>query len=180
MNTRAIFGIGMMMSMVSSATIAALYVWPWLRSMERSRAMAALVVPHMLLRFIGMSFLVVGVVGPALPAGFAEPAAFGDFLAGILAIGAGVALARRLSWAEAAVWVFNVWGAVDLLLAIYEGVHHGMDPGSLGAAYFLPTLIVPALLVTHLLLFGVLRQRQKSTNGELAGSIGSLPMDVRA
>jgi len=41
-------------------------------------------------------------------------------------------------------------------------------------------LIVPALLVTHLLLFGVLRQRQKSTNGELAGSIGSLPMDVRA
>ncbi len=160
MDIRAVFGISILMSLVSCVIVARLYIWPWLRAREREHALAALIVPHMFLRFIGLSFLVVGVVSPSLPAGFAVPAAYGDFVAGILAIIATAALARGFSWATAAVWVFNVWGAADLLLAFYEGPHLRIQPTDLGAAFFIPTAIVPPLLVTHFLVFGVLLRRR--------------------
>lgn len=110
----------------------------------------------MFLRFIGLSLLVPGVVSSSLPAGFAVPAAYGDFVAGVLAIIATIALSKHASWATPAVWVFNLMGAADLLLAIYNGVHFHIHPQSLGAAFYLPTAIVPPLLVTHFLIFGVL------------------------
>src|SRR5580692_7708351 len=104
MKAFALFGISTLMSLVSSGVIAQLYAWPRLRTMNRDRALLLLVAPHMFLRFIGLSFLVPGVVSPSLPAAFAVPAAYGDFVAGILAIAATVALARRTPWATLLVW----------------------------------------------------------------------------
>jgi hypothetical protein len=98
-----------------------------------------------------------------LPAGFAIPAAYGDFVAGILAIVATIALVNRASWASASVWLFNVWGAADLLFAFYQGTQVGLQPGMLGPAFYLVTALVPALLVTHFLLFGLLVRRQAAT-----------------
>jgi hypothetical protein len=161
MDVRAVFGISILMSLLSSVVISKLYVWPWLRAKEREDALQVLVAPHMFLRFIGLSFLVAGVVSPSLPAGFAVPAAYGDFAAGILAIVATVALSARASLAAAAVWVFNTWGAADLLLAFYEGPHLRIQPGDLGAAFFLPTAIVPPLLVSHFLVFCLLVRRKE-------------------
>jgi hypothetical protein len=155
MNTLAIFGIGALMSLLSSTILATLYVWPRL-AMERHRALVLLVAPHMFLRFIGLSFLVPGVVSSSLPLAFALPAACGDFVAGILAMIATIALARRVSWGIASVWLFNLWGATDLLFALYEGARTHMQPGALGAAFFIPTAIVPPLLVTHALIFRLL------------------------
>ena len=160
MNVQGIFGISALMSFVSSAAAAKLYVWPWLRSRDRYKGLASLVAPHMFLRFIGLSFLVPGVVSPALPKAFAAPAAYGDLIAGILAIIATIALAKNLSWAIGAVWVFNVWGTADLLFAFYEAPHAGLHPELLGAAFYLVTAIVPPLLVTHFLTFGLLTRRK--------------------
>jgi hypothetical protein len=153
MDIRALFGISALMSLVSSGVFAKLYLWPRLRIRDREDALAALVAPHMFFRFIGLSFLVPGVVSPSLPAAFAVPAAYGDFGAGILAIIAAIALSKRASWAIPVVWIFNVWGAADLLFAIYQGQRVQVDPGALGATFFIPTAIVPPLLVTHFLIF---------------------------
>jgi hypothetical protein len=81
--------------------------------------------------------------------------------AGILAIIAAVALAKRASWAIAIVWVFNVWGAADLLFAIYQGPRLGIEAGDFGAAFFIPTAVVPPLLVTHALVFKLLLRRER-------------------
>jgi hypothetical protein len=56
------------------------------------------------------------------------------------------------------VWVFNIVGTVDLLNAFFQGDRFGvgMTPGLQGAAYFIPTVLVPLLLVTHVLVFRVL------------------------
>ena len=168
MDVRAIFGISALMSFVSSAVIVKLYVWPWLRAKERDHALASMAAPHMFLRFLGLSFLAHGVVSPALPAAFAAPAAYGDFVAGILAILAGIGLAKHVSWAIPAVWVFNMWGAADLLFAFYNGPHLGIHPETLGAAFYLPTAIVPPLLVTHFLIFRILiGPAKKLMNAEL-------------
>ena len=162
MDVRVIFAFNAVMSMVSCLVIAKLYVWPWLRARDREQALASLVAPNMFIRFLGLSFLVPGVVWPALPAAFAVPAAYGDCVAGIFAIAATIALAKRASWAIAAVWVFNVWGAADLLFAFYSGPHAQIQPGALGAAFYLPTAIVPSLLVTHFLVFRLLLRKERS------------------
>ena len=84
---------------------------------ERNDALIRLVAPLMFLRFIGLSFLVPSVVFPQLPAAFAGPAAWGDLVAGVLAIIATIGLSRRSPWALPVSWVFNIWGAADLLFA---------------------------------------------------------------
>src|SRR5262245_21242789 len=100
--------------------------------MDRNDALGLLVAPHMFLRFIGLSFLVQGVDSPSLPADFAVPAGYDDLVAAILAI--------------ALVWTFNLWGAGDLLYAIYQGnIHAKIDPGNFGAAFYSPTFVVPSL-----------------------------------
>src|SRR5215831_3238729 len=149
----ALFAISALLSAVSSVTVATLYVWPWLRTARPNTALAILVAPHLFLRFIGLSVLVPGVVAAALPPAFAVPAAYGDLVAGVLAIVATVGLARQAAWARGAVWSFNTWGAADFIYAGVEGARVLPNPGSLGAAFFLPTAIVPPLLVTHVLIF---------------------------
>ena len=56
------------------------------------------------------------------------------------------------------VWVCNIVGTVDLLNAFYQGDRLGLGiaPGLQGAAYFIPTVLVPLLLVTHALVFRIL------------------------
>ena len=156
MRPRAVFGLSVLLSLVSSGVAAALLVWPALHTIDSRTALLWLVAPHMFLRFIGLSFLVPGVVSAALPKQWAAPAAIGDFAAGILAIVATAALAVGATWAIAAAWVFNIVGAADLLYAFYRGARVKLDPGSLGSAFYIVTAIVPPLLVTHALLSAML------------------------
>lgn len=157
MNPRALFGLSVVMSLVAFALIAALFIWPQLQVVNTASALTALVAIHMY-RFIGLGFLVPGVANAALPPAFARPAAFGDLMAAILAVIATLALSAHASGALVVVWVFNLWGAGDLLYAMVNGPRRlaTVGPGSLGAMYFVPTIVVPALLVTHGLIFYLL------------------------
>src|SRR5262249_53760639 len=157
MRSDAVFGLSILMSLLACAIVTKVSIWPRLRVMRRTEALMPLVMPHTF-RFVGLSFLIPGVVSPALSPAFALPAAYGDLVAAILAGVATLALAARASWAIPLVWVFNVWGAVDLLHAIYQGqIGVGIAPGSLGAAFFIPTVVVPALRVTSGRIFCSLR-----------------------
>jgi hypothetical protein len=160
MNALALFGVSVLASFVSSVVAARLFAWPRLQSADRNRALTLLVAPHMFFRFVGLSFLVPGVVSPLLPRGFAIPAAYGDFIAGILAIVAMIGLVNGTSWATKSVWLFNMWGAADFLFGFYQGLQVGIQPGMLGAAFFIVTALVPPLLVTHVLIFRLLVWRQ--------------------
>jgi hypothetical protein len=155
MNPRAAFGLSTLMSLLSAIVLAVLFARPWLRNINTEQALIWLVAPHMV-RFIGLSFLVPGVVSASLPKAWAIPAAYGDFIAGILAIIATAGLARSASWAIATVWIFNVWGLADLLFAFYKGARVNLEPGALGAGFYVVTAIVPALLVSHVLIFELL------------------------
>ena len=161
MDIQALFGLSILMSFVAFGLVAKLYIWPRLRILERDDALLPLVVPHAF-RFVGLSFLVPGVVSSSLPPAFAAPAAYGDLIAAILAVAVVIALSRRASSAILLVWLFNLWGAADLLFAFYQGLFGvKLDPRMLGAAFFIPTAIVPPLLITHGLIFWLLvRSRQ--------------------
>jgi hypothetical protein len=109
-------------------------------------------------RFVGLAFLVPGVVSPDLPAAYARPAAYGDLATAILALLAIAALRNKLG--IILVWAFNLLGTADLLHAFYEGNRTGVGlaPGMQGAAYFIATVLVPLLLITHGVVFRLLFQ----------------------
>jgi hypothetical protein len=148
-----IFGISVLLGLVVWGMIGARYIWPALRDRPRTEALRPLLLLHAF-RFIGLAFLVPGVVSLDLPDAFAKPAAYGDLATSLLALLAIATLGNRLG--TIVVWVFNIVGTVDLLNAFYQAIRLGMPPGLQGAAYFIPTVLVPLLLVTHALVFRIL------------------------
>jgi hypothetical protein len=151
------FFVSIAFSLIAWGIVTARYIWPELRVRQRAEALRPVLILHSF-RFIGLAFLVPGVVSPDLPAAFAHPAAYGDLIAAILAL---ISLLLLPSAAGVAVaWIFSVWGLVDLLNAFYQANHAGLLAGQLGAAFFLPTLVVPLLLITHGLAFRILLQHQ--------------------
>jgi hypothetical protein len=151
------FFVSIAFSLTAWGIVAARYIWPELRHRERADALRPLLILHSF-RFIGLAFLIPGVVSPDLPAAFAHSAAYGDIIAAVLALVA-VQLLPRVA-GVAAGWIFNLWGLADIMNAFYQANHAGLLAGQLGAAYFLPTFIVPLLLITHGLAFRILLQHQ--------------------
>jgi hypothetical protein len=169
MPVQALFGLSVAFSFIAWAIITARYFWPHLRSLSRADALRLLVSLHCF-RFVGLSFLIPGVVSPELPAAFARSAAYGDIVAATLALLSLAAFGSR--WGMTLIWVFNVWGTADLLEAFYLGNASGLLAGQLGAAFFIPTVIVPFLLITHGLVFRLLLQPEHAPRLGAAQSAG--------
>jgi hypothetical protein len=157
MQTQFAFYASIAFSLTAWGIVAALYIWPELRLRQRAEALRPLLVLHSF-RFVGLAFLVPGVVSPGLPSGFANSAAYGDIIAALLALLALILLPSTSGLVIA--WIFNVWGTADLFNAFYQANHAGLMAGQLGATYFIPTFIVPLLLITHGIGFRILVQRQ--------------------
>jgi hypothetical protein len=155
MRPQLLFGISVAFAFVAWAAVTALYIWPELKTKSRLQALKPLLALHGF-RFIGLSFLVPGVVSADLPAAFARDAAYGDLVAAMLALLSLAALRSRFG--IPLVWLFNIWGTLDLLNAFYQANAAGLPIGQLGATYFIPTAIVPLLLITHGLMFRILLQ----------------------
>ena len=127
------------------------YVLPVLRRQSRADAMHPLILLHCF-RFVGLSFLVPGVVSPDLPSAWAVPAAYGDLIAAVLALLALAGLKRRLG--IALVWCLTSGAAPICSTPSIRAIRL-----ELGAAYFIVTVLVPLLLITHGLVFWLLLQR---------------------
>ena len=161
MDVQAIFGLQFVLSLLVWGVILGFLLTPWLARKPLHEALLWLTLPHAF-RHIGMVFLVPGVVDRPLPAEFADPAAYGDLAAGVLALLAIIALRSRWSVAVALVWVFNIVGTVDLANALrYVDV-----APKFGAAWYIPTMLVPLLLVTHFLIFKRLLARRRADQHE--------------
>ena len=144
-------------SFIAWGIVTARYIWPELRLRQRAEALRPVLILHSF-RFIGLAFLVPGVVSPDLPSAFAHSAAYGDIIAAILALLALILLPSTSGVVIA--WIFTLWGSADILNAFYQANHAGLMAGQLGATYFIPTFIVPLLLITHGLGFRILLQHQ--------------------
>ena len=130
------------------------YVHPFARRFPMEKVLEPILVLHAF-RYVGLMFLVPGVTTEPLDPRFADPAAYGDLIAAMLAVGALAMFRLRLPWRVGAVWLFNVWGLGDLLNAVARGLMYTPD-GHLGATYWIPATIVPMLLITHVYVFYLL------------------------
>lgn len=158
MSTQLVFFLSIAFGFIAWGMVAARYLWPRLRRLPRAEALRPLLILHSF-RFVGLAFLVPGVVSPALPPVFARSAAYGDLVAATLALLALVAPSRGVGVLVA--WLFSLWGAADLVNAFYQANRTGLSPGQLGATYFIPTVVVPVLLITHALGFRILLRHRR-------------------
>jgi hypothetical protein len=149
MSPQIIFPLHLALGYVAWLLCFSVYILPRLKRMGQVEAQRAIATLHSF-RFFGLVFILPGVVGPNLPAGFATFSAYGDFATGVLALLALLAVRiRPLFWPL--VVAFNLVGAGDILIDYYHGTQLGLPAlsGQLGAAYAIVILYVPLLMITH-------------------------------
>jgi hypothetical protein len=111
------FFVSIAFSFIVWGIVAARYIWPELRLQERAEALRPLLMLHSF-RFIGLAFLIPGVVSPDLPPAFAHSAAYGAIIAAMLAL---LSMLLLPSAAGAAVaWIFSLWSSADLFNAFFQ------------------------------------------------------------
>ena len=156
MSETALFQTHLVLGYVAWLLCFGAYLWPRLKAMDHFDAQRAIATLHSF-RFFGLVFILPGVVGPHLPAGFATFAAHWDFATGLLAMLALLAVRTRpLFWLLVA--AFNVVGFVDIVMDYAHAIQAGLPaaPGELGAAYAIPIIYVPLLMITHVAAFYLL------------------------
>src|ERR1700741_3415429 len=106
MQTQLAFFVSIVFSLIAWGIVAARYIWPELRLRPAAEALRPLLILHSF-RFIGLAFLIPGVVLPDLPSSFAHSAAYGDIIAAILALLSLLLLLRGAGFVLT--WIFNLW-----------------------------------------------------------------------
>jgi hypothetical protein len=167
-----ILPVSMVMGLLGWTLAFRWYAQPALDGAAFSAAMRPLLLLHSF-RYIGLMFLIPGVTAQSLDPRFAQPAAYGDLLAALLAIGALAAIRYNRPLALGSVAVFDVVGFLDLINAVARGLLFTPD-GALGATFWIPMVIVPLLIVTHVYIFGRLYNELRkdwvgTVNADFAG-----------
>jgi len=160
MSPEILFRTHLVLGYVAWLLCFGVYIWPWLKAMDHFEAQRAIATLHSF-RFFGLVFILPGVVSPNLPASFAVFAAYGDFATGVLAMLALLTVRiRPLFWLF--VVAFNLAGIVDLIVDYYHAVQIDLPAkaGELGAAYAIPIIYVPLLMITHVVAFYLLMSPQ--------------------
>jgi len=158
MPTQFILPMCLMMGLLVYGLIAKWYWMPKLKVMPLAEALKPILLLHSF-RYIGMAFLIDGVTSAPLDLRFANPAAYGDLLAALLALATLAGIHFKWHGTLLLAWIFNIEGTLDLFNALFQGLRYNED-GQFGATFFIPVLIVPVLLVTHFITFRLLLKQR--------------------
>jgi hypothetical protein len=125
------------------------YVLPRLKSMDPVEAQRVIATLHSF-RFFGLVVLLPGIVDPNLPLRLTSVAGYWDLATGVLAIITLMTVRiRPIFWLFVA--AFNLVGVADLILTYYYAVKVNLPAlaGQMGAAYVIPILYAPVLMISH-------------------------------
>ncbi len=130
----------------------------WLVPLAEGKPFETIVRPILVLhsfRFVGMMFLFYEGIDPK----FAIPAAYGDLIAAALA-GLSLWLLEKGKNATWLIWIFAIQGFLDMVMAVSLGLAF-VHAHEFGPAIWIPVLIVPPLVASHLYLFRLLIDKPK-------------------
>ncbi len=154
----SILTVNLLLSTLVFYVAARIYLLPRIQELRPRNVLLPILLLHSL-RHLGLMFLTRAATNPGMPRQFAYPAAIGDLIAAVLAFTAIPAVMKNLPVARTLLWVFNVEGTLDLIVAITLATIY-KAPVHMGPAYWIPAIWVPALLVTHYVTFIVLTRHR--------------------
>ena len=157
MSADLVFPLQVVLGLITISLLARWFVAPRLAGLPRASALQPLLAVHTL-RYIGLVFLAPAATGAALAQSFAVPAGLGTAIAGVLALISIALLRVRSRLAIPLIWIFSVEGIADFANAFLQARSAGVV-AQLGAAYYVPIVIVPAALVTLVMILGLLLRR---------------------
>ena len=158
MNPAQYFALQWVWFLIAWTAIAVLFVAPRVSRLEAREALSIWIAPH-LFRVLGVGLLVPN-LSPGLPGSFAASTAIGDSVTSVLALLSLIALHRGWARARVMVWVFNLFGSADLVLATVQAVRI-QAATYLEAQWYVPALVVPLMIVCHVMVFRTLLRHGK-------------------
>jgi hypothetical protein len=161
MNNANIAAIEFWMSVVPFSFLAIWYWVPYCRKSSFAAGVTPLLFIHAF-RHMGLFYLSTAAVAVPPPIEFASPTAWGDVAAAVLAICALLAVRYAAPLGKPAVWLFSVVGIGDLVVATINSNRYAVIEHHLGIAYLLWVIVVPALLVSHILILWLLLRTQRA------------------
>jgi len=159
MPTELVFPTQVVLGLTTWGLLARWFLAPRLAGLPREVALQPLLAVQAV-RYIGLVFLAPAAAGGSLPQSFAVPAALGTAIAGVLALIAIAALRARSPVAIGLVWIQTIEGLADFANAFAQARAAGVVE-QLGAAYYVPIVIVPAAIVSHVMILGLLLRRPR-------------------
>ena len=141
------------------------YLLPALDRLDAFKQLELLMLPF-LIRFVGTSTLVEGVVGPEYSPEIAQVASIMDPLNFILALLALFALRARSRWAFPLIVLFLIEVVIFYVLMALPGVHAWIH--DLHAHWYVGTIVVPILCVFQILVCLRLVRYHKALRGKIS------------
>jgi hypothetical protein len=154
----ALFGLQVAVTTIVAALVARWYVAPVLWRASWTDAIVPLLLIHAT-RVVGVVFLAPAVTDPRVPAYVSVPAAVGDCATAALALTAIAWIRGGWPGQRGVVVAVNIVGIADLVYVTAAGIVVDFPSYELGAAWFIPTLLGPIMMVTHALMVALLARR---------------------
>ncbi len=157
-----VFAIQQTLSFVAFGLIARWHIYPRLAAKPLHEALVPLLWIHVF-RYAPLTLFAPGQASTEVPIAAVQRIAFGDFVSGLLALAALIALRGKWPNALAAVWIANVFGALDYVHAVAVGVNAEMYNHYIGWSWYILNFYTPMLVVSHYLMFYLLITRRRQT-----------------
>jgi hypothetical protein len=154
MSTDLVFAAQVILGSLTWSLLARWYLAPRLAGLPLTSALQPLLAVQTL-RYVVLSFLAPAVVKPSLAQTFAVPAALGTTIAAVLALAAIAAIRARSPLGIPLTWIATVVGFVDFVNAFVQA-RSAAVVNDLGAAYYIPIVVLPAAVVAEVMTIGLL------------------------
>jgi len=135
------------------------YVGPRLSNLRLSQALVVVLFIHSF-RHIGLTILIPSIVDSDIQSSFVNHYAFGEYFIAAFAVACLVGLTVQLRGSIYLVWIFNIVGTVMVIYAWIQFYILDITQYKLGTFWFIPTFFMPALLVSHYVIFSMLIKRK--------------------
>jgi hypothetical protein len=111
-------------------------------------------------RHIGLTILIPSIVDTDIQNSFIYNYAYGEYFIAAFAVACLIGLTVQFRGSIYLVWIFNIMGTVLVIYAWIQFYIIDITQYKLGTFWFIPTFFMPALLVSHYVIFLMLIKRK--------------------
>lgn len=159
MSNLQIFSLQILLSLVVYLLIMKWYVGPRLSNLRLSQALVIMLFIHSF-RHIGLTILIPSIVDTDIQNSFIYNYAYGEYFIAAFAVACLIGLTVQFRGSIYLVWIFNIMGTVLVIYAWIQFYIIDITQYKLGTFWFIPTFFMPALLVSHYVIFLMLIKRK--------------------